>query len=496
MRRLRPARALRAAWLASASSAVLAAATPETTGEFETPGDEPPAASLPPDEVAGENFRIQDPVHSDGLMHHYIVESRFGVFPAYGHGALRVRLREVAALTTIAKTSEQDVILKSVARDLGDQVGPLWHAAKNPVGTVIGIPTGISHLLGGYLAHAEEISAEAHDAFKGSGSASTSGGTVSGTASATAAKAEDAAKRYANDYLGLSAAERRWYAKLEVDPYTRNAVLRSAVKRLARIDAGATLGLHFVPGLPLPGEVGRALNAIYQEDPAVLRKRRHAELAHYGLTADEVARFENSPLLSPTRQTFLIEAVKSLEGVAGRDELLRHASTVSSDEEVIVFLGSTRLLLKFHARTKVARILAGPRLPAAQLADARLTIFGAFDAVQWTEEVAGYERTLRQSLPADATARELWLFGSVSPRARAALGGLGWSVHDHADQALAPPPESTQPTAPGSAPPQSAPPQSSPPHPAAPQSAPAQPEPPESSPPEPDEDRLPPQRTA
>jgi hypothetical protein len=452
VRTLHPTRTLRAALLALASTALLAG-TPDdqqATADFETPSDEPPAASLPPNEVAGENFHIQDPVHSDGLMRHYVVESRFGVFAAYGHDQLRLRLHEVAALTTIANTSEQGVVLRSVARGLGEEVKPVWQIARNPVGTVLGIPTGISHLLGGYIAHAEEIGAQTQDVIK-SATSSKGGSGVSRTAS----QAEDAAKKYASDYLGLTAAERRWYAKLAVDPYTRNEVLRHAVERLARIDAGATLGLRVVPGLPLPGEVGRALDAIYQEDPAVLRKRRHAELAGYGLTPEEVRRFENAPILTPTRQAVLIEAVKTFNGVAGREELLRHASTVSSEEEIGVFLSSTRLLLKFHARTKVARILAGPRLPTAQLADGGVEVFGAFDAMQWTEEVAGYERTLRQTLPADAPLRELWLLGSVSPRARAALTELGWTVRDHADEALAPAVAPQPPTqAPPSAPPQ------------------------------------------
>jgi hypothetical protein len=445
---------MRAALIAAASAAVLAATEPDTAGEFETPSDEPPAASLPPNEVAGETFHIQDPVHSDGLMHHYVVESRFGAFAAYGHDALRLRLHEVAALTTIANTSNQEVFLKSMAHGLGEEVKPVWLVAKNPVGTVLGIPTGISHLLGGYIAHAQEIGAQTQDVIKRAPSSAKSGSGVSLAAS----QAEGAAKHYANDYLGLTAAERRWYAKLEVDPYTRNEVLRHAVERLARVDAGATLGMRFVPGLPLPGEAARALDAIYHEDPAVLRKRRHAELGGYGLTAEEVGRFENAPILTPTRQTLLIEAVKSLDGVAGREELLRHASTVSSEEEVGVLLSSTRLLLKFHARTKVARILAGPRLPTVQLADGGIAVFGAFDAVQWTEEVAGYERTLRQTLPADATQRELWLLGAVSPRARAALEGLGWSVHARADEALAPaaappqPRQSPQPSLPASQP--------------------------------------------
>jgi hypothetical protein len=397
-------------------------------GDFEIPPDEPPAASLPPAQVAGENFKIQDPVHSDGLMHHYVVESRFGAFEAYGRDALTVRLREVAALTTLSKTSETNVALQSAIRGVGNQAKSMLQVAKNPIGTVLGIPKGVKHLLSGANAQAEEVSAQAqHD------DGTKAGGNVAGKA---ASDTTVAAKHYADRYLGLSAAERRWYAKLGVDPYTNNEVLRRAVKHLAKVDAGASLAVRFAPiGIPFAGEVTKALNAIYNEDPAVLRKRRREALASYGLSPAEIKRFENTLLLNPTRQALLVDAVKALDGVDGRAELLRHAADVTSEDETEVFLHSTALLLKFHAKRPLTRILAGLRVPTAQLADGTVIVFGSFDAVRWTEEVAGYERDVRAALPADAHGRELWLTASVSPRARTELEQLGWTVHDQHDTA-------------------------------------------------------------
>src|SRR5947207_15844063 len=89
--------------------------------DFEIPAAEPAEASLTPTQIAGESFHIQNPVHSDGLMHHYVVESRFGLFPAYGRDALAVRLREVAALTTIAETSDTAAALESVSRGIQEE---------------------------------------------------------------------------------------------------------------------------------------------------------------------------------------------------------------------------------------------------------------------------------------------------------------------------------------------------------------------------------------
>jgi len=422
---------MRSIWVMAAAAACLS--TTAVAEDFESAPEESPGLSLPATEVSGEDFHVHDPVSSDGLMHHYLIESRFGSFPAYGRSALTVRLREVAALATIARTSDAQVALKSVSLGIQEDVHSMVKVATNPVGVVTGIPRGIGHLLGGYRAQAQEISRQASQTLHGGNKASPDG-TQSDTGKRLASQSERLAKDAADHYLGLTAAERRWYAKLGVDPYTDNEVLRNAVRRLAKIDAAASLGMRFAPvGIPFAGEVNRALDVIYNEDPAVLRKRRHEELAADSLTETEVAVFEKTALLNPTRQTLLVEAVKSLAGVTDRSELLRHAVGVTTEEEMEVFLASVTQLVRFHARQPVARIIGGVRIPCATLADGRVVIFGAFDAVYWTRQVAGYEATLREALATGTRGRDVWFTGSVSPRARAELERLGWSVHDHSE---------------------------------------------------------------
>jgi len=88
------------------------------------------------------------------------------------------------------------------------------------------------------------------------------------------------------------------------------------------------------------------------------------------------------------------------------------------------------------AHQPVRRILAGLRIPTAELADGHIVVFGAFDAVQWTEQVAGYERVLREVLPPTA-GREVWITGSVSTGARSALEQRGWIVQVSSTDAAA-----------------------------------------------------------
>jgi hypothetical protein len=395
--------------------------------DFEMPPEERAAASLTAELASGPDFHVSEPVQSDGLMHHYLLVSRFGDFAAYGRTALAIRVREVFALNRVAKTTDVDVVVKTVTGRVQGDAKTIAQAAGNPVKTVVGIPKGVSHLFKGYKAQANELSKQVQQ----------HGGP--GEISHVARDAKADATRYADRYLGVSAAERRYYQQLGVDPYTNNEVLRKAVHHLAKIDAAVNLGMHFVGilGVPYLGDVKRAMDAIYNEDPAVLRARQRATLAGYGLNTAEIQRFENTLLLSPTRQSLLAEYAKSLDGVAGRDELFRHAMSLTSEPEAEVFLQSTGLLVRLHARRPVNRILSGLRLPTAQFADGRIVVLGPFDAIYWTEDVAEDEAALHALFPASAGRLELWVSGTFSPRANSELSARGWEVHDHAAETLA-----------------------------------------------------------
>ena len=163
-----------------------------------------------------------------------------------------------------------------------------------------------------------------------------------------------------------------------------------------------------------------------------MRARRRDSLLAYGLAPVEIDRFENSLLLSPTRQRLIEEVAKALDGVESRAELFRHAMTVISEEEIEVFIQSVGMLARIHVHRPAVRIIPGLRLAAAEFGDRRILVFGAFDAVYWTADVESAEQTLRAALPPNPAGLELWLLGSISPRARSELTTRGWEVHAEA----------------------------------------------------------------
>jgi hypothetical protein len=375
-----------------------------------------PTPSLP------DGVRLADPIASDGLMHRFELETRYGTFEGYGRAGLDRRLREVAALEALRERSDAGVVVDAVGHSLVDSAGGVVDGATHPIATIGGIPRGISHLFRGYRADARELADR-----------------VSPGPAGAPGRAMPDARAYAARYFGVSASERGWYRQLGVDPYTDNERLRRAVHHVAKIDATTRFGLKFaaLPAIPYAGTVDRAMHAIYEESPAVLRERRHARLAALGLTPAEIHAFENTLLLTPTRQATLDAAAGVLEGVEGRAALFRHALGLDSDHEAEVYVAGVALLAQLHAEAPFASVIAEVRMPAAIRPDGRITVAAPFDAVAWTEAVAGYEAALRAALPPNDRGRDLWLAAAPSPRAESELGARGWTLHVVADSGSA-----------------------------------------------------------
>jgi hypothetical protein len=404
--------------------------------EFEPVPELAAATLLPATLVSGENFHIVDPVRGDGLMNRFVLDSHFGAFDAYGEAALAIRVREVAALTQLAGLSGARLVAGGVSGGVKSEVGAAAGVVTNPVATVTGLPRGIAHLFQGYAARGQETLAQAQ---KGIGSGT---GAPGGSASGEFAHGKQAAQDYAARYLGVSAAERGWYKKLGVDPYTDNHVLRAAITRAARLEALGSTGVRFagLPALPGGALAQRAMDAIYNEDPAVIRARTRKALAGYGLGAAETEAWMNAALLTPTRQVLLLTVADSLRGVAGLGELFRHSQSLTSVAEVQVYLRSAALLARAHAARPLRAIIPGVRLPAAWYPDDSLLVCGAFENVYWTQEVAQASEQLVTSLPPQraGSRKELWLAGRLSGRAASALRAQGWELREPAAAPAAP----------------------------------------------------------
>jgi len=282
----------------SACLLVVCAAAQEPAG-FETPPAVFPADILPGALAAGPDFHVVAPVQSDGLMYPFEIDSRFGHFSSYGRAALELRIHEIGALTELDRTSRVEVVSGSVTRGVGSQLETAVTVVTHPAATIIGIPKGIAHLFHGYVGDGRETVASVDRTVT-----APADGKGTPTAGDATAKGETAATNYVSRHLGLTTAERHWYEKLGVDPYTDNETLRRAIHRTAKLDAAAGFGMRFVgiPSIPGIGDAREVMEAVYREDPATIRARTHATLVGYGLSVDEIDRWQHAPACSTPRR--------------------------------------------------------------------------------------------------------------------------------------------------------------------------------------------------
>ena len=403
--------------------------------EFESTGAVPTSRYLSPAETAGPEWKVAAQAENDGAMNTYRVESRFGTFEARGRNRVATRAKEVEALTELERVSKSDVFVDAVKQSAIGQVETVVSFATKPVETIKGIGSGAKRLFERTKYQVQEVKADAKTEYADYKEAKSEEKTDEQKAAQKDARQDQAqalAKQEALDYLKISGAERRWYATLGVDPYTDNEPLRKTIHSYARIEGLTRFGMKFVgmPSIPGIGELRDVMELVWETDPWDLRKRNRETLLALGLAEPVAREFEDNPWTSLSQQTAVVEAVKGLEGVGGREHLVSRTIDVESRDEAQQVVGSILLLARLHARERpLARVLPGSRLPVALAKDGSLQALALADALFWTADIADAASGFAGHYAREAAPRrELRVVGEASPRFVAECKSLGWTV--------------------------------------------------------------------
>ena len=407
--------------------------------DFETPHPLEASEILPAEMQRGEHFVVQDPVHNDGFMNHYIVDSDYGQFQAYGTPALAKLIQEIGALAQLDEISKSEVFADSVKKSATGQVEAVKQFSDKPVETVKGVPGGLKKSFRKYKRDAKEGYSAAKDV-TGSGDDGDEAEGEEGEAESDSADAKelagktgDAAEAYAKKWFGVSGAERRWHEKMGTDPYTTNQVLRKRIKELSKVDAAASTGMRFAPIPRIPGanELHALNKMVWSVDPRELREQNIQQLVAAGVEEELIEKFMNNPWFSPSGQTILLASVQEMEGVEGRRALLEIAAATESAEEGQFDLGNVVLLAAYHRSVKpVAQVLPG-RVAVAVTKDGSMLKVVSIDYAFWQQDLAGAVTTFIDSVADEpATTREVWLRGKASPRFQQELRERAWTVRE------------------------------------------------------------------
>ena len=407
---------------------LLPAVSEVLAGDFEQPATLKASDVIADALRQGEHHLVDEEVRSDGYLNYYVLRSDYGDWEVTSTSLLAVRIREVEALATLDEVSKTEVFIKAAADAGVGQLKAIGDFATHPVETVKGIPKGIGRMFSRYKRDAEEA-VDATKEFVASDEEESAEDGEEG-------KEDDdsnVAVELTESYFGVSRAHREWSQELGTDPYTRNEVLRAAIKEVAWADRLGRFGMKFAPIPKIPGAdvIGEVNDVVWSKDPRELEDLNRARLLATGADEELVNAYLDSKHYTPTQLTYLTAAITELEGVKGRDGILRQALVADTEAEVGFFVKSVTMLAWYHLNKKpIVEVLTEVVVPRGVTEDGTAVLLFAADHVFWTDTVAtaadGYA-----ALRGDDEDRvlELWLLGGMSERTASELAARNITVH-------------------------------------------------------------------
>ena len=426
---------LRAAILVLAAAAAMAVSAQDT---FETPPVLQAAELVDESLLQGPHHRVDEQARNDGMMNHFTIRSDFGDFEAESEELLEIRVREVSALAKLAEISRTEAFADALKRSIARPVSAVKQVATDPVGTMKGLPEGLNKRFKGLYYKAkktgrkvkEEVQEEFADEEPSADAGETEAGEAeAGEASSGTEQTIDTVKKFA----GWESAKRQLAQGLGIDPYSTNPVLQAELERLA--SAAFTGGLTFklaapsVGGLSLVEDVN---DMVWTTPPGELERLNDKALKDMGIDAGARFAFFDNPRLTPSLETRLVAALKRMSPAADRGVLIDLAASAETELEARFFAGAADMLASYHTGVGPLRELLAAgndeigRILVAIAGDGSAVVAAPVDYLIWQPGMAG-------GALSGYPKRELWLAGSVSPRARKELSARGWTVKTDVD---------------------------------------------------------------
>ena len=199
----------------------------------------------------------------------------------------------------------------------------------------------------------------------------------------------------------------------------------------------------------IPGGVGAFVSASktsnwlegipVQTPPSELRKANRQKLLDMGVSADVTDLFLGNPVYSPVQQTRFVGALARMDGTADRGNFVKFAVLARTAPVAFFRARQAEMYARAHARQgRIERFVPVGTNAAARSGNGSVLFCLPVDYLAWTEANANLAAALDRQVSGmqDVRGKEIRLAGGVSPTARKALEGMGWTVHDRQEAQL------------------------------------------------------------
>jgi hypothetical protein len=367
---------------------------------------------------SGDNYTINNPVRSDGLLRLYALTTPYGDFTPQGDQMLRMRVNELMALIELEKISNSESYGKALV-DAG--LSPFKYTGKlivNPAKTVGDTFSGIGTMFG-------RITSDVSNAGK------TPGNPLAGL-------------------LGVTDQRRKIATKVGVDPYTDFPPLDAKLSSLSQAAAAGGLTVSaamFAVPVGFAGIVfsnlstastleGVRIDELARDQTAAqIFDLNREKLRAMGADIDLTEALLVNRSYTPIDMAVIVASLDSLIGVEDREVFLQRA--VQVNQRSIAFF------MRRHAEMLAARQKRGAGFtrfvslggyPFNITRDGRIVGAMPIDALAWTQTTAAVlrntasdARKIRQSGQV-----ELHISGTATALAKKELQAMGWKVMENA----------------------------------------------------------------
>lgn len=388
----------------------------------------PVATVLNQDLIKGDLYTVSESVTVDGYMNYFQVESDFGPFNVVGNLALRKLLKELDAIAELKKMTSVTIGTTATVNAVADTGRSVITLVTSPVESVKGISHGVSRLFKRTSKTVKDVSD------KGPDDSEQSEELDEQDESEALEEPEDSnlsSKAYSS-FMGVGKAHRELAQKLNVDPYSDNAVLQAELNRVANISGSVGKVTKII--LPIPSLVSTAASAsnmIWHLSPTDLLIQNRETLKTLGYEDELIEAFFSNTMYTPSMQTAMVFSLGSFTGIKGTAAWLEMAVAVQTTIESKFVVQSMVLTQRYHEKVAhISEFISLPNrfMPAIITDEGNGLIVAALDQLSWTEDVLrgveAFDILFRDRLAGGE--KLLWAEGQISDLASGYLQSRGW----------------------------------------------------------------------
>jgi hypothetical protein len=350
-------------------------------GGYEDPPTLEAAAVAAPELLRGPHHVVDDASPVEGFLAQFRVRSEFGVFEADGLEMLHVRVSEVYALGRLEEVRRTEVFATSLKEAARKPYVALKRVVEDPVDTAKGVPAGVGRFFKRAYKTARRGVEKAQDAREQETDEREAEDKSGGE---KAKEAAGAAGSVAKDLFGWSRARREWARRLEVDPYTSNALLAERLDEVAwaAFAGGFTFGAMLPPVPALVSRSVTASNLAWELPPEDVEERNDRALAALDVGQDERRAFLRNPHWHPSLSLGFVDALGEIGPTRGLGAVVGLAASARDEAEARFFRRAVTMLAA--ARKGFRELFVAAELVAARTGPGVVVLPLPVDHLHWT----------------------------------------------------------------------------------------------------------------